>query len=319
MLGRPFGEREGGIVGRAELDPIAIGPVEVVADELVRLDQLVGVRASARRREALVQLRAHRLRQPVVRRVPDQEMTEPERLVVDDDGPLWSEEVLADEGDEPSVDIGSPRARAPRRRRDGRSGPRPSRARGRYARRCRAGRAGRPAERGSSAARRRPPGPARRASPPFLLTKSGLPAAESRIRSRSPASISSASSSASISSRDSSGASGSRKDVRRVQLATAPGWTALEQFGPRQAKEEDRRVAAQVGHVLDQVEKGGLSPSGCRRRRAPPAARRRAPPPACETPTRSRRRSRRRTRRRGSSRVRHRRRLRRGEAASRPR
>ena len=47
---------------------------------------------------------------------------------------------------------------------------------------------------------------------------------------------------------------------RRVPLAAAPVRTALEQFGSRHAEQEDRRIATQVGDVLDEVEEALLSP-----------------------------------------------------------
>ena len=72
------------------------------------------------------------------------------------------------------------------------------------------------------------------------------------------------------------------------ELAAAPGRAALEQLGPRQAEEQDRRVAREVGDVLDQVEEGRLAPSGCRRRRRRAAAPRRLPRAACGPPRRSR-------------------------------
>ena len=45
-----------------------------------------------------------------------------------------------------------------------------------------------------------------------------------------------------------------------VQLAAAPRRPHVEQVGARHAEEQDRRVAAQVGDVLDQVEEGRLAP-----------------------------------------------------------
>ena len=50
------------------------------------------------------------------------------------------------------------------------------------------------------------------------------------------------------------------QDVGRVQLAAAPGRTGIEQLRPGHADEQDRRVPAQIGHVLDEVEEGGLAP-----------------------------------------------------------
>ena len=47
---------------------------------------------------------------------------------------------------------------------------------------------------------------------------------------------------------------------RRVPLPSAPVRATLEQLGPRHAEEQDRRVAAQVGDVLHQVEEPLLAP-----------------------------------------------------------
>ena len=47
---------------------------------------------------------------------------------------------------------------------------------------------------------------------------------------------------------------------RRVQLATAPVRPPVEQLGPRHAEQENRRVAAQVGHVIDEIEERLLAP-----------------------------------------------------------
>jgi hypothetical protein len=51
-----------------------------------------------------------------------------------------------------------------------------------------------------------------------------------------------------------------QQDVARVQLAAAPSGPLVEQLGPRHAEQQDRRVAAQVGDVLDEVEEGRLAP-----------------------------------------------------------
>ena len=46
----------------------------------------------------------------------------------------------------------------------------------------------------------------------------------------------------------------------RVRLSARPGRAALEELGPRHAEEQERRVAAEVGDVLDQVEERRLAP-----------------------------------------------------------
>jgi len=46
----------------------------------------------------------------------------------------------------------------------------------------------------------------------------------------------------------------------RTQLASAPTGTNLEQLGARHAGDEDRGVAAQVGHLVHEVEQARLRP-----------------------------------------------------------
>ena len=46
----------------------------------------------------------------------------------------------------------------------------------------------------------------------------------------------------------------------RVDLAAAPACSAVEQIRPRHAEQQDGRIARKIGHVLDQVEKGLLTP-----------------------------------------------------------
>ena len=47
---------------------------------------------------------------------------------------------------------------------------------------------------------------------------------------------------------------------RRVQLAAAPVRPPVEQLGSRHAEQENRRVAAQVGDVIDEIEERLLAP-----------------------------------------------------------
>ena len=77
---------------------------------------------------------------------------------------------------------------------------------------------------------------------------------------------------------------------RRVELAAAPGRPAVEQLGPGHAEEQDRRVAREVGDVLDQVEERRLAPVDVVEDARRAAARRDVPRAACGTPRRSRRR-----------------------------
>ena len=51
----------------------------------------------------------------------------------------------------------------------------------------------------------------------------------------------------------------SRSDVA-FSLPAAPARSHVEQLGARDAEEEDRRVAREVGDVLDEVDEDGLGP-----------------------------------------------------------
>ena len=64
------------LVQRPELAPVPVRLLEVIADELVRLDELRRAFAEPVR-EALVQLCACRLRKRLVRRVANQQVSEP--------------------------------------------------------------------------------------------------------------------------------------------------------------------------------------------------------------------------------------------------
>ena len=224
-------------------------------------------------REPLVQVGARRLRQRVVRGVADEQVPEPKRVVLGQRRGRRPDELLAHEPQQLRRNRRARPARAPGPRRGGRPAPRPRRARARAARRSAAGRAGRRAAPGSSAARR----PRRSAESCTIAsicsTKSGLPSAASRIRSRRLAPSSSAPSRRSISSSVSGSVSGSSSTVGRVQLAAAPAGAQLEQLGPRQTEDEQRRVARPVGDVLDQVEERRLGPLQVVEARRPAAGR----------------------------------------------
>ena len=114
-------------------------------------------------------------------------------------------------------------------------------------------------------------------------TKSGLPSAASRIR------VARASSScAAEQARDQLLGLRARRAARAGPSSRSacrrPSRPAVEQLGPREAEEQDRRVRGSVGDVLDQVEEASARPSGCRRRRRRAAARRRAPRAAAGPP-----------------------------------
>ena len=47
---------------------------------------------------------------------------------------------------------------------------------------------------------------------------------------------------------------------RRVELAAAPVRPAVEQLGPRHAEQQDRRIAAEVGDVINEIEERFLAP-----------------------------------------------------------
>ena len=91
-------------------------------------------------------------------------------------------------------------------------------------------------------------------------TKSGLPADAAVMRSRRSASRAPSPSRFSMSAPHSSSPSGSSRTERRVQLAAAPARPLVEQLRARDAEEEDRRVAREVGDVLDEVDEDGLGP-----------------------------------------------------------
>ena len=63
-----------------ELDPVAVGPLEVVAEELVELDKAGAVLLQPVG-EPLMELRPHRLRQRIVGGVADQQVAEAERIL----------------------------------------------------------------------------------------------------------------------------------------------------------------------------------------------------------------------------------------------
>ena len=80
------------------------------------------------------------------------------------------------------------------------------------------------------------------------------------IRSRSSASSARPSRGGSISSAHSSGAERLEQQRRRVELAAAPAGPRVEQLGARDAEQEDRRVAREIGDVLDEIDEHRLGP-----------------------------------------------------------
>ncbi len=63
-----------------------------------------------------------------------------------------------------------------------------------------------------------------------------------------------------MSAEHSSGAERLEQERRRVQLASGPARPIVEQFGARDAEQEDRRVTRHVGNVLDEVDEDWLGP-----------------------------------------------------------
>ena len=83
--------------------PVPERLLQVVADDLVELDQL-GAACFQPGGEAFVQLRAGRLGQRFVRRIPNQEVAEAVAVFPGQLRVLGADEVLAHQSDEPSVD-----------------------------------------------------------------------------------------------------------------------------------------------------------------------------------------------------------------------
>ena len=197
-----------------------------------------------------------RLRQRLVGGVADQQVAEAEGVLADELRPVGADELLAHEPREPAGHLAPPR-RAPAPRRDGRAGPRPSRTRARRARPGRAGQAGRRAAPGSSAAPATSSSPDSRASATICSTNSGLPSAAPRMPLAGLV-------------RDVAEAARSALRLLGERAARAAPWSrslsrrpvgaAVEQFRPRHAEQQDRRIARQIGDVVDQVEERLLAP-----------------------------------------------------------
>ena len=237
--------------------------------------------------EALVQLCARRLRQRRRRRRPGSaDGGSGRRRRPASCGVSGRTSSLRTSDDEPLRQLAPRPERAPARRLGGRPAPRRNRARARSARSRRAGRAARRAAPGSSAARRPRRRPTRCTSASISSTKSGLPSAastdpfarsspsEAPRRRRAARSVC-------------VGGERLEQHGRRVQLAAAPARPPVEQLGPRHAEQQDRRVARQVGDVLDQVEERRLPPVEVVEHDRRAAARVPAPRAACGTPRRS--------------------------------
>ncbi len=268
-------------------------------------------------REALVQVGPGRLRQRVVRGVPDQEVPEAERIVLRQRRGRRPHELLSDEAHQLCGDrrvVGRERlhcAAVEDLPLDGAALERASLAdrqlvEPRSEQRLDRRRDGDLAHRRESCT-----------IASICSTKSGLPSAASAIRSRMPSASSAAPSRRSISSSVSLLGQRLEQHGGRVQLAAAPRRPKLEQLRSRAAQHEQRRIARPVGDVLDQIEERRLGPLQVVEVRRRADARERPTRRAAEPPRRCHRR--RRPLRRAAPRSRRSAAARRGEAASRPR
>src|ERR671925_263182 len=89
---------------RSERDAAPARLFEVIANDLVQLDEPGRARRQPPR-EALMQLRAGRLRQRVVRGIPDQQVAEAEGVVAGEHGPFRPNQLLPDETREARRDL----------------------------------------------------------------------------------------------------------------------------------------------------------------------------------------------------------------------
>jgi hypothetical protein len=81
-------------IGAVELQPVSMRLLEVVADDLIALDELVRRQPV---REALVELGARRLGERFIRRIAYQQVTEAKALVLGEGGRRRADELLANE------------------------------------------------------------------------------------------------------------------------------------------------------------------------------------------------------------------------------
>ena len=228
-------ERERALVDLAQVGAVAVGALEVVAEDRLDLDHAVGVALLQPVGEPLVQLGAVLFGDRLVGRVAHEDVAEGEAGLALEGGWLGRDQLLARESLE--------HARERRRRRRARSRPpprtrarRPRPRRSRAARGRSAGRGARPAARGSWAARSRPP--RRRVSRRNAIIccrKSGLPSARAVSWSRTASAAASAGRSWRISARVSpsdSGPSSSSEEswVSRPQ----PGRCSISSWRARQ-------------------------------------------------------------------------------------
>ena len=254
-FGRPSGELRGDVVERPELGPVAVGLLEVVADDLVQLDQ-VGAVLLEPEGKSLVELGSNGLRQSLVGRVADQEMAEAVRLVVDEHRLLRSYEVLPDERDQLSVDL-----LFLRRQRRHRTAVEDEPFDGTALEHAALGRlelVESPREQGLDRRGHHDLASALGRHGDHLLDEQGV--AARRLEDPFSEVIRNPVGQRSEQLPRLLGRQRLEEHVRGVQLSAAPGHAAVEQLGPRHAEEHDRRASAQVGDVLYEIEEGGLAP-----------------------------------------------------------
>jgi hypothetical protein len=104
MFERASADRAGAIVAKPELGPETVGPLQVVADELVELGGALAERAFQVLRESLVELGALGLRDRVVGGIPKEDVAEPERPIASHVGWVRADEILEEQGAQEVVD-----------------------------------------------------------------------------------------------------------------------------------------------------------------------------------------------------------------------
>ena len=169
---------------RRQLLPVAIRLLEVVAEHLVAVEQVGGAGLEPAC-EPLVQVRAGRLRQHVVRGVANQDVPESVGLVTLELCEIGTEQVLTHERGEHRPEVSFCGRECPQRAEVEDAALDGAALEHGAVRAVGAGRAATRAARGSSPGPRPAPSSASRAIAIISSTKSGLPSAPSRIRARS--------------------------------------------------------------------------------------------------------------------------------------
>ena len=257
-LGGSLGELPRRLTRRAELDPVAIRPLEVVADDLVELDEIGGTLGDPAG-EARVQVGAGRFRERLVGRVADQQVAEAKGVLSRKLRAIRAQQFPANERRERRHELGSVRRErldcpavehAPLDRAapehvplDGVELIEPRGQQGLDRRRH-----------GDGVIRR-------------LAHERDHLLDEERIafrRVQDPRAQRVISRCAVEQGRDECVGVGGRERLeqhrRRIQLAPAPVRPAVEQLGPCHAEQENRRITAQVGDVVDEIEERLLAP-----------------------------------------------------------